>query len=227
MAQTYSHHGMRSLDKFGPARGVFAVEELVRRAVHALPPVNHLAECGRQLVVGCVATGPERVAAHLGNGVVMQVPGEIKRQLDCGLRYAVRYAAKRYFDSSRNDNDGDLRVSRRLVLVGHISVPALSTERVAEVVVEYGHSRGKSRPGTERLRVRHCSQRPRRSRGLANEPDDCCPGKPRDVCILRVHLNFAKVGAQLQLLLRAQILVPEEDDASLRDQESKFILRPI
>lgn len=60
--------------------------------------------------------------------------------------------------------------------------------------------------------------------GLANEPDDRRPGKPRDVCILRIHLDFAKVGTQFQLFLRAQILVPEEDDASLRDQESQLIL---
>lgn len=58
----------------------------------------------------------------------------------------------------------------------------------------------------------------------ACEPDDSSPGKSRDVCILRVHLNFSKVGTQFQLLLWAQILVPEEHHASLRNQESELIL---
>lgn len=72
--RAYSDHGVRSLNDLGPAHGVFAVEELVCRAVHTLASVDHLAECGRQLVVRCVAAGPERVAANLGNSIVVQVP---------------------------------------------------------------------------------------------------------------------------------------------------------
>lgn len=63
-----------------------------------------------------------------------------------------------------------------------------------------------------------------RFRRGACKPDNSRPGKARDVCILRVHLDFSKVGTQFQLLLRAQILVPEEDHASLRNQESELIL---
>lgn len=43
----------------------------------------------------------------------------------------------------------NLRVSRRLVLVGHVIVPSLGAERVAEVIVEHGHSLGESRPGSK------------------------------------------------------------------------------
>lgn len=74
-------------------------------------------------------------------------------------------------------------------------------------------------------KVRIRNRRHKIGRG-ACEPDDGRPGEPRDVCILRVHLDFSKVGAQFQLLLRAQVLVAEEDDASLRNQEGELILRP-
>jgi hypothetical protein len=40
---------------------------------------------------------------------------------------------------------------------------------------------------------------------------------------LRVDLDFAVVLAELELLLRAQVLVAEEHDAALGDQKSEFI----
>lgn len=42
---------------------------------------------------------------------------------------------------------------------------------------------------------------------------------------MRIYLDFSKMGTQLQLLLWAQVLVPEKDDSTLCNQESKLILR--
>jgi hypothetical protein len=40
---------------------------------------------------------------------------------------------------------------------------------------------------------------------------------------LRVNLDFAKVLSQLELLLRAEVLVTEEHDAALGDQKREFV----
>lgn len=40
---------------------------------------------------------------------------------------------------------------------------------------------------------------------------------------MRVDFNFTEVVAQLELLLRAEILVAEEDDATFGNEESEFI----
>jgi len=46
-------------------------------------------------------------------------------------------------------------------------------------------------------------------------PDDCRALQARHMRYLRVDLDFAVVLAELQLLLRAQVLVTEEDNTSL------------
>lgn len=40
---------------------------------------------------------------------------------------------------------------------------------------------------------------------------------------LRVDLDFTKILAKLKLLLRAEILVAEEDNATLSDEESQLV----
>jgi hypothetical protein len=64
---------MAALDVLGPCVGVLAVEVGVCGTVDGVAAVDDLAEFRRQLLVGGVARGPERVAADFGDGVVVQV----------------------------------------------------------------------------------------------------------------------------------------------------------
>ena len=54
-------------------------------------------------------------------------------------------------------------------------------------------------------------------------PDDRRALQARNVRHLRVDLDFAVVLAELQLLLRAQVLATEEDDTPLGDQQGELI----
>lgn len=54
-------------------------------------------------------------------------------------------------------------------------------------------------------------------------PDDSRALKTRHVRHLRVDLDFTVVLAELELLLRAEILVAEEHHAALCDEKSKFV----
>lgn len=58
---------------------------------------------------------------------------------------------------------------------------------------------------------------------LQIRPDDGGTLQPRHVWHLRVNLDFAEILAQLQLFLRAQILVAEEDHTPLRNEQRKLI----
>ena len=64
---------MAALDVLGACIGVVAVEVGVCGAVDGVAAVDDLAELGRELLVGGVAGGPERVAADGGDGVVVEV----------------------------------------------------------------------------------------------------------------------------------------------------------
>ena len=54
-------------------------------------------------------------------------------------------------------------------------------------------------------------------------PDHGGALKTRHVRHLRVDLDFAIVFAELELLLRAKVLVTEEDNAALCDQKGEFV----
>jgi hypothetical protein len=54
-------------------------------------------------------------------------------------------------------------------------------------------------------------------------PDHSGTLKTRHMWHLRVNLDFAKVLSQLELLLRAEVLVTEEHDAALGDQKREFV----
>ena len=60
--------------------------------------------------------------------------------------------------------------------------------------------------------------RPRKIR-----PDDRRALQAGHMRHLRVDLDFAVVLAELELLLRAQVLVAEEDDAPLGDQQGELV----
>jgi hypothetical protein len=54
-------------------------------------------------------------------------------------------------------------------------------------------------------------------------PDNRRPLQPRNMRNLRMDLNFTIILSQLELFLRAEVLVAEEDDAALCDQESELV----
>lgn len=54
-------------------------------------------------------------------------------------------------------------------------------------------------------------------------PDDRDALLARHMWHLRVNLNFTEILPQLELLLRAEILIAEEHDAALGDQQREFV----
>jgi hypothetical protein len=54
-------------------------------------------------------------------------------------------------------------------------------------------------------------------------PDDSRALQARHVRDLRVDFDFAVVLSELELFLRAEVLITEEDDASLCDQEGELV----
>lgn len=47
------------------------------------------------------------------------------------------------------------------------------------------------------------------------------------MCILRINFHLTKVGAELELLLRAEVLVAEEHNTALRDEKRQLILHGV
>lgn len=66
-------HRMDSFDVFRAGVWVISIEISMRGLVDSFATVDDLAESGRELLVCRVAAGPERVAADLGDGVVVEV----------------------------------------------------------------------------------------------------------------------------------------------------------
>ena len=71
--RVHADERVAALDVLGACIGVVAVEVGVCGAVDCVAAVDDLAELGRELLVGGVAGGPERVAADAGDGVVVKV----------------------------------------------------------------------------------------------------------------------------------------------------------
>lgn len=73
------------------------------------------------------------------------------------------------------------------------------------------------------LRANRLSEAGTCLRLLQIRPDDSGTLQPGHVRHLRMNLNFTEILAQLQLFLRAQILVAEEHHTPLRNEQRKLI----
>lgn len=73
------------------------------------------------------------------------------------------------------------------------------------------------------LRANRLSEASTSLRLLQIRPDDSGTLQPGHVRHLRMNLNFTEILAQLQLFLRAQILVAEEHHTPLRNEQRKLI----